>query len=672
MKRSAFSLLIAAGLISAWPQPSCATNWQPGDLVTFTQTDWALNSAAAALLRANWDTVYTSNDNYALNVGIGFSILWTSPGTVLNYFPTSGAPVPLTGSYVDPTTTSTGVFGGDVTALQLDVDFADAGFLLGNSGIPFGNLVVTQLRGSIANLNGQTVRQVLVQASIALGGGPTPYPIDDLDAMIAQLTFAFDAGVVSSYAQAHLVAPEITTRNVTTLDETGPGSIRDIFFQSSPGDTINFAVTGPITLSSGPIPISRSLHIVGPGARSLTISGSANRVFVVTGGTSTISGLTIANGNNTDYSNDGSAAQGGAIYVSNPAMLTITDCAFNNNAVLGATNSTSGGNGGAGQGGAIYNGGTLTLTGCIFTGNSATGNAGTSHGVVGNGGTGGAGQGGALFNDTSGNLSVTNCTFNGNTATGGASGSGGVPTTGGKADGGAIYNQGTLTTTSVTVGGNTGTGGAGGKGGKVTGATGGSNGGVSSGGGVSTVGNTIIAGNSASTSPDVEGGFTSSGHNLIGIVNGSTGFTAAGDQTGSANIPLNPQLGALTNNGGQTNTMALQSTSTAINAGNTGLAPRRDQRGNFRNGAADIGAFEYNGELVGLSSIARTGTNDATIGAEVVIGHTYQLQRKINITDTSWMNVGNAFIATGNDSESATDSHGFSMTRAFYHVTATQ
>src|SRR5205085_3190039 len=63
---------------------------------------------------------------------------------------------------------------------------------------------------------------------------------------------------------------------------------------------------------------------------------------------------------------------------------------------------------------------------------------------------------------------------------------------------------------------------------------------------------------------------TSLGHNLIGKTDGSSGWGGT-DLTGTAAAPLNPQLGALANNGGPTQTMALASTSSAIDAGSFAL-----------------------------------------------------------------------------------------------------
>ena len=52
--------------------------------------------------------------------------------------------------------------------------------------------------------------------------------------------------------------------------------------------------------------------------------------------------------------------------------------------------------------------------------------------------------------------------------------------------------------------------------------------------------NTIIAGNNAPNTPDFKGSVNSQGHNLVGKSDGSSGFTATGDQTGTSATPLDP------------------------------------------------------------------------------------------------------------------------------------
>lgn len=56
-----------------------------------------------------------------------------------------------------------------------------------------------------------------------------------------------------------------------------------------------------------------------------------------------------------------------------------------------------------------------------------------------------------------------------------------------------------------------------------------------------------------------------------------------------------PKLNALADNGGFSQTMALQPGSPAIKAANPAQCPSLDQRCYTRNGICDIGAFEFNG-----------------------------------------------------------------------------
>lgn len=105
--------------------------------------------------------------------------------------------------------------------------------------------------------------------------------------------------------------------------------------------------------------------------------------------------------------------------------------------------------------------------------------------------------------------------------------------------------------------------------------------------------------------PDLSGGFTSDGFNLIGAADGSTGFAngVLADQVGTTNAPIDPLIGPLQMNGGPTATHALLRGSPAINKGNC-FGVHQDQRGEFRpfdypgisfapgGDGSDIGAFE--------------------------------------------------------------------------------
>ena len=56
--------------------------------------------------------------------------------------------------------------------------------------------------------------------------------------------------------------------------------MRQALTVANDGDTINFAVTGTITLTSGGLPVNKSLTISGPGKDQLSIDGNqASLVF---------------------------------------------------------------------------------------------------------------------------------------------------------------------------------------------------------------------------------------------------------------------------------------------------------------------------------------------------------------------------------------------------------
>ena len=105
---------------------------------------------------------------------------------------------------------------------------------------------------------------------------------------------------------------------VSNLNDSGPGSLRALIAIDDDGSPISFAPTlspGKLTLTSGPIVLSSSLTITGPGASLLTIDGGgSSRIFTVNqAATVGLSGLTLADGRSSqagDTSLDGS--EGGA------------------------------------------------------------------------------------------------------------------------------------------------------------------------------------------------------------------------------------------------------------------------------------------------------------------------------------------------------------------------
>ncbi len=377
-------------------------------------------------------------------------------------------------------------------------------------------------------------------------------------------------------------------------------------------DSTVFATPQTITLGGTQLTLTNTTGlqtITGPAA-GVTVSGNnASRVFQIDASVkASISGLTITGGSVSGGS--GAARNGGGVL--NYGNLTLTNATVSGNT--------------ASAGGGIYNANTgsrATITNTTISGNTAT---------AGNG-SGGVGQTGST-------VELMDCTISGNTG-------GGVGayvstlrmddcTVSGNTGGGLLIGLGSTTLTNVTVTGNTTTGNGGGinlRDGNSpftminctisvnTASTGGGFYAYDSGGytGLVTVGNTIIAGNTATTSPDVYGTiFSSQGNNLIGKTDGSSGWVAS-DLTGTIAAPLNPQLGALANNGGPTQTMALLAGSPAINGGSNTLATSAglttDQRGATRinNGTVDIGAYEFQ-TLYWDPGLTATGTGSGGTG----------------------------------------------------------
>jgi CSLREA domain-containing protein len=384
---------------------------------------------------------------------------------------------------------------------------------------------------------------------------------------------------------------------------------------------ITFAdnVIGTISFINGlgPLTVTDSVTILGPGARVLVVSAATqDRVFVFSNGTSTVSGLTIRDGFQVASLGSGDSESGAGIY--NQANLTVNGCSFANNEAFGAISSTLGANGGDGLGGAIYNKAALTVNDCTFSTNQVGSGAGanyvTNSNLITHGGTGGGALGAAIFNDTAGTLTITNSTFSGNIASAGKGGDGSFGGHGGSANA-AVFSQGSMTMIAASVSGNNASAGAGGSGSNKfnSGAAGTATGGLSSAGGTNTVQNTISAGNTGqigsgtASEHDVNGAFSSGGYNFIGVGDNGTGFTAAGDQVGTTGAPIDPKLGPLQDNSGPTDTMALLANSLAIDQGN-GFGLSTDQRGFLRvdlttvanapgGDGTDIGAFEFNGTV---------------------------------------------------------------------------
>lgn len=368
-------------------------------------------------------------------------------------------------------------------------------------------------------------------------------------------------------------------------------------------------IEGQLELGGNIQPIT----IQGPPA-GLTVNGDFRILQVDEGVTATLAGISLANGQ----------APGGGGAINNSGNLTVE-------------NSTISGNSGVG-GGAIANYGNLFLGDCTIRSNISYGKGGgilssgtltIQNSTVSSNHAEGGGGGGI---ESTGPLNIVDSTISGNTNTYGMGG--GVDTSGiatisdstisGNSThsdfvqeylgyGGGVANTGDIAITNSTISGNsTDIDGAG-----ISNTSGGSarlfdstitGNSAYLGGGIFTqaydtftIANSIVAANRpfnpSAAQPDVSGNVSSSGHNLVGIVDdGSSGWVGS-DFTGSAAAPINPRLSPLGFFGGPTETQFPLTGSLAKLAGSAAVIPpgvTTDQRGFARivNGAVDIGAVE--------------------------------------------------------------------------------
>lgn len=411
---------------------------------------------------------------------------------------------------------------------------------------------------------------------------------------------------------------------VTSNADSGPNTLRDALANMcpAPNNNITFDLGGPggntIVLTSGQLDIQKDVNITNTVTATngpLTIDGNnTGRVFLNESGVNTsISGLTITNGNHTNLPNPGGSGSG----IRNDGTLLLSNVVVTGNHLVAQ-----------GEGGGIYNEGTLTITDSTISNN-----------------VGAAGSLGAGIESKGASLSMTNCTVTGNS---GADQGGGIRngnsaftiinstiTQNSAIDGAGIYNDatGSLTIKNSTVSRNQASG---------------SGGGLYNLSGTLNLRNSIVALNTASSAgPDIYGAATSQGFNLIGNSTGATIIPTSGDQIGSPGSEVDPLLGALGDYGGPTQTLRLLNGSPAIDQGDSS-GSTLDQRGLPRSvdqpaianagDGADIGAYEMalaptitpggattfcNGDSVTLTSSSPSG-NQWFLNGNPIAGETNQ------------------------------------------------
>lgn len=199
LRRSIATLALAS---SSW---TSAAIIQQGDFETFTQVAWGTPANDAALLLvANYASLYPIIFEVGIPGNAGFSMIFTTATAVITYLPPIDPIGQLVADLLNPTSSSAGFFGGEVVGLRLNVDFSRAGLLDHPTGIPFGDLVLQNLTGASAPLNGLAVHEFLADAEILLGGGVNPVPLLEIHLIAQALNGAFLTGEISPWAQVHL------------------------------------------------------------------------------------------------------------------------------------------------------------------------------------------------------------------------------------------------------------------------------------------------------------------------------------------------------------------------------------------------------------------------------------------------------------------------------------
>ncbi|HEX5229015.1 MAG TPA: right-handed parallel beta-helix repeat-containing protein [Bryobacteraceae bacterium] len=373
---------------------------------------------------------------------------------------------------------------------------------------------------------------------------------------------------------------------------------------------VNLCVKGNVTISGAG---ADTTIIDANGENGATCCGSypmSRGMLISQHSVVTLSGVTIENG----ISNGGYTSFGGGA-INNQGTLNVSYCLFTNNNGI--------------PGGTIWNDGTLVVDNVSFIGNQA-------------GGYGGGG----IYNDFYGTAEISNSTFDANEANAGSAivnegpslkvlsstMSNGTTTS----NGGAITNyQGSVSLTNVTIVGNQApNGGAIWNSDKITinNSTITLNRATNHTGGVSstntTVANSIISGNYDTwnnAQDDCEGPITSQGHNLISAIIGTCVVKGA-ISTDIYGVPAG--LATLASNGGSTQTVALETTSPAIDKGDPSTpgsggtaCAAADQRGFLRpqNGRCDIGAFERISALL-ITNVSPTHAGNAGPVESVISG----------------------------------------------------
>jgi len=145
-----------------------------------------------------------------IGTGGTFDATWDSAADIEAYLPAGGINGALSANLLDPTSTSAGHFGGEVLALQLNVDLGNSGLTLNSNTVDhFGALLIC---GTGTPFDGHTVADLLAAANTAVGGGSLPADctgqstctFNNLDALLQHVNVSFQQCHETGFGLHHL------------------------------------------------------------------------------------------------------------------------------------------------------------------------------------------------------------------------------------------------------------------------------------------------------------------------------------------------------------------------------------------------------------------------------------------------------------------------------------
>lgn len=417
-----------------------------------------------------------------------------------------------------------------------------------------------------------TIDVTATTTSSTLITGSTPLATTATD-FLAEVTVILQGGVELPMGARCLFtapAPPAATCIVTTLADSGAGSLRDAIANAPPGCIITFAsgLSGTIGLTST-LDVVVPVTILGPEANEIAV-GAAGLfpdfpIFTIepTAAGTEVLQLTVSGSRHDDdgggfrvrgdltlqqcvVADNRIAGRGAALCITDHAHVALVACTLRDNS---ATN----------RGGTfVGDGSTLEAVGCTFHDNSSD-----------------AGGGGVALDDAT--FDCSNCTFTTNEANG-SSGGGAIDV-----GPGAIANL-----VHCTLADNT----CNARGGGVV---------VQSQATLNAT-NCIFSRNSAGQEfPEIwSRGTNNTTWSLVRVGDGSNLTNGVdGNLVGTTHSPIDAKLQKLAANGGPTMTMALKTNSPALDAANPATSLPKDQRGVARpqGPAPDMGAYEENVSL---------------------------------------------------------------------------